>query len=119
MTGVTIFHLEKEEKGIYLLGTNIRDLFRICSNTEEKSLVFEYILNEMIKILGMVDKEKYPKRGVLFYIPELEEHYKWYIHFSFPFEEYILQYDFLTKMFSFFQVCYQCTSFETKYHGLL
>ena len=76
MTGITIFHLEKPDKGIYLLGTNIRSLFDICSNVEERSLVFEYMLIEMVKILANVDKKKFPKRGVLFFISELEEHYK-------------------------------------------
>lgn len=76
MNGLTIFHLEKEEEGIYLLGTNIRDIFNICNNIEEKRSVFEFLLKEMMKILGMINEEKFPKRGVLFFISELEQYYR-------------------------------------------
>ena len=76
MVGITMFHLEKEDKGIYIVGTNIRDLFKICNNQEERNVIFEGILGEMLKILSMVDKEKFPKRGVLFFISGLEEYYK-------------------------------------------
>ena len=69
-----MFHLEKEDKGI--VGTNIRDLFKICKNLEERNVIFEGILGEMLKILSMLDKEKFPKRGVLFFISELEDYYK-------------------------------------------
>ena len=76
MNGLTIFHLEKEEEGIYLLGTNIRDIFNIFNNIEEKRSVFEFLLKEMMKILGMINEEKFPKRGVLFFISELEQYYR-------------------------------------------
>ena len=76
MAGLTIFHLEKEEEGVYLLGTNIRDMFNICNNVEERRSVFEFLLKEMMKILAMIDEEKFPKQGVLFYISELEQYYK-------------------------------------------
>ena len=76
MNGLTIFHLEKEEEGIYLLGTNIRDIFNICNNIEEKRSVFESLLKEMMKILGMINEQKFPKRGVLFFISELEQYYR-------------------------------------------
>ena len=76
MSGLTIFHLEKEEEGVYLLGTNIRDMFNICNNVEERRSVFEFLLKEMMKILAMTDEEKFPKRGVLFFISELEQYYK-------------------------------------------
>ena len=76
MNGLTIFHLEKEEEGIYLLGTNIRDIFNICNNIEEKRSVFEFLLKEMMKILGMINEQKFPKRGVLFFISELEQYYR-------------------------------------------
>ena len=61
MAGITMFHLEKEDKGIYIVGTNIRDLFKICNNQEERNVILEGILGEMLKILSMVDKEKFPK----------------------------------------------------------
>ena len=77
MAGITMFHLEKEDKGIYLVGTNIRDLFKICNNMEERNVIFEGILSEMLKLLRMVDKQKFPKRGVLFFISEMKEYYKW------------------------------------------
>ena len=64
MAGLTIFHLEKEEEGVYLLGTNIRDMFNICNNVEERRSVFEFLLKEMMKILAMIDEEKFPKQGV-------------------------------------------------------
>ena len=76
MTGLTIFHLEKEEEGIYLLGTNIRDIFNIYNNIEERRFVFEFLLKEMMKILGMINEEKFPKRGVLFFKSELEQYYR-------------------------------------------
>ena len=46
MAGLTIFHLEKEEEGVYLLGRNIRDMFNICNNVEERRSVFEFLLKE-------------------------------------------------------------------------
>ena len=61
MAGITMFHLEKEDKGIYLVGTNIRDLFKICNNMEERNVIFEGILSEMLKLLRMVDKQNFPK----------------------------------------------------------
>ena len=76
MDGVTIFHLEKEKEGIYLLGTNIRDMFNISNNVEERRSVFEFLLKEMMKLLGMINEEKFPKRGILFFISELEQFYK-------------------------------------------
>ena len=76
MNGLTIFHLEKEEEGIYLLGTNIRDIFNICNNIEEKRSVFEFLLKEMMTILGMINEQKFPKRGVLFFISELKQYYR-------------------------------------------
>ena len=42
MSGLTIFHLEKEEEGVYLLGTNIRDMFNICNNVEERRSIFGF-----------------------------------------------------------------------------
>ena len=58
-----MFHLEKEDKGIYIVGTNIRDLFKICINQEERNVIFEGILGEMLKILSMVDKEVSQERS--------------------------------------------------------
>ena len=75
MAGITMFHLEEEDKGIYTVGTNIRNLFKICKNLEERNIIFEGILGEMLKILSMLDKEKFPKRGVLFFICELDDYY--------------------------------------------
>ena len=76
MARLTIFHLEKEEEGVYLSGTNIRDMLNICNNVEERRSVFEFLPKEMMKILAMIDEEKFLKQRVLFFISELEQYYK-------------------------------------------
>ena len=81
-TNITIFHLEDEIRKTYLLGCNLRSLFSICQNNEEKGVVIEYMLKELMKILKDVDETKFPKRGILFFIPELEASYKWYVNFQ-------------------------------------
>ena len=35
-TNVTIFHLEDEELGFYILGSNIKNIFRICEKKMKK-----------------------------------------------------------------------------------
>ena len=35
----------------------------------------------MMKILKDVDETKLTKKGILFFVPELEDFYKWYVHF--------------------------------------
>ena len=78
---ITIFHLEDEIRKTYLLGCSLRSIFSICQNNEQKGVVIEYLLKEMMKILKDVDETKFTKKGILFFVPELEDFYKWYVHF--------------------------------------
>ena len=80
-TNVTIFHLEDEELGFYILGSNIKNIFSICENNEEKGFIINYLLTEMTKMMRQIDIQKFPKKGILFFIGDLEDVYKWYVYF--------------------------------------
>ena len=80
-TNVTIFHLEDEELGFYILGSNIKNIFSICGNNEEKGFIINYLLTEMMKMMRQIDSQKFPKKGIFFFIGDLEDVYKWYAYF--------------------------------------
>ena len=80
-TNVTIFHLEDKELGFYILGSNIKNIFSICENNEEKGFIINYLLTEMMKMMKQIDSQKFPKKGILFFIGDLENVYKWYVYF--------------------------------------
>ena len=77
-TNVTIFHLEDEELGFYILGSNIENIFSICENNEEKGFIINYLLTEMMR---QIDSQKCPKKDIFFFIGDLEDVYKWYVYF--------------------------------------
>ena len=80
-TNVTIFHLEDEELGFYILGSNIKNIFSICENNEETGFIINNLLTEMMKMMGQIDSQKFLKKGILLFIGDLEDVYKWFVYF--------------------------------------
>ena len=74
---VEIKHLQNENKGVYLLGLNIMEIWNVCDYREEVSEVIEKYFDILVNILEQESKEKYPKRGIVFYLPHMEESAKW------------------------------------------
>ena len=80
-TNATKFHLEDEELCVNILGSNIKNIFSICENNEEKGFIINYLLTEMMKMMRQIDSQNLPKKGILFFIGDLEDVYKWYVYF--------------------------------------
>ena len=58
-----------------------KNIFSICENNEEKGFIINYLLTEMMKMMRQIDSQKFPKKGILFFIGDLEDVYKWYVYF--------------------------------------
>lgn len=76
---ITIFHELDESKGAYLVGTDVGPIFSYCINKVESCILLEMVMKELIKILNGLDKLKFPKRGILFHIPQYSAVYKRYL----------------------------------------
>lgn len=70
-------HLENVIKGIYLLGINITEVWSHCEGDEEIAQLIEMVFDQMIEILEGLNKTIFPKRGILFYLPNMEDSAKW------------------------------------------
>ena len=70
--GITLIHLEIELKKIYILGTDLKYLLNMGKNVDEKALILDIMLKEMLDVLKNVDEIKYPKKGILFFLPQAE-----------------------------------------------
>ena len=70
-------HLQNANKGIYLLGINITEVWGHCEGDEEIAQLIEVVFDQMIEILEGLNKITFPKRGILFYLPNMEESVKW------------------------------------------
>ena len=66
-------HLENANKGIYLLGLNITEVWSHCEQDEEIAQLMEEALDKMMAILEGLHEVTYPKRGILFYLPNMEQ----------------------------------------------
>ena len=73
-----IKHLENANKGIYLLGLNLTEVWSHCEEDEEIAQLIEEAFDQMITMLEGLNKITFPKRGILFYLPNMEESAKWY-----------------------------------------
>ena len=78
-SNITIFHELDESKGVYLVGTDVGPIFNFSINRVEASILLDLIMKELTKVLSTVDKLKFPKRGILFHIPQYSEIYKRYL----------------------------------------
>ena len=76
---VEIKHLLNENKGIYLLGLNVMEIWNVCNSREEVTEVIDKYFDILVNILGQQNKQKYPKRGIVFFLPQLEESAKWLV----------------------------------------
>ena len=72
-----IKHLENANKGIYLLGLNLTEVWSHCEEDEEIAQLIEEAFDQMITILEGLNKITFLKRGILFYLPNMEESAKW------------------------------------------
>ena len=70
-------HFKNANKGIYLLGLNITEVWSHCEEDEEIAQLMEEALDKMMAILEGLNKIIFPKRGILFYLPNMEESAKW------------------------------------------
>ena len=70
-------HLENANKGIYLLGLNITEVWSHCEQDEEIAQLMEEALDKMMAILEGLNKITFPKIGISFYLPNMEESAKW------------------------------------------
>ena len=76
---VEIKHLLNENKGIYLLGLNVMEIWNVCNSREEVTEVIDKYFDILVNILEQQNKQKYPKRGIVFFLPQLEESAKWLV----------------------------------------
>ena len=76
---VEIKHLLNENKGIYLLGLNVMEIWNVCNSREEVAEVTDKYFDILVNILEQQNKEKFPKRGIVFFLPQLEQSAKWLV----------------------------------------
>ena len=57
-------YLENSNKGIYLLGINITEVWGHCEGDEEIAQLIEVVFDQMIEILEGLNKITFPKRGI-------------------------------------------------------
>ena len=76
---VEIKHLLNKNKGIYLLGLNVMEIWNVCNSREEVTEVIDKYFDILVNILEQQNKQKYPKRGIVFFLPQLEESVKWLV----------------------------------------
>ena len=76
---VEIKHLLNENKEIYLLGLNVMEIWNVCNSREEVTEVIDKYFDILVNILEQQNKQKYPKRGIVFFLPQLEESAKWLV----------------------------------------
>ena len=114
-TNVTIFNLEDEELEFYILGSNIKNIFSICENNEEKGFIINYLLTEMMKMMRQIDSQKFPKKGILFFIGDLEDVYKWYVYFFK--NHFCLSFEILKSIFHIVRTTLQCLASMTDMNG--
>ena len=76
---VEIKHLLNENKAIYLLGLNVREIWNVCNSREEVKEVIDKYFDILVNILEQQNKQKYPKRGIVFFLPQLEVSAKWLV----------------------------------------
>ena len=76
---VEIKHLLNENKGIYLLGLNVMEIWNVYNCREEVTEVIDKYFDILVNILKQQNKQKYPKRGIVFFLPQLEESAKWLV----------------------------------------
>ena len=76
---IVIFHEFDESKRAYLVGTDVGPIFSYCINKVESCILLDLVMKELTKVLNTLDKLKFPKRGILFHIPQYSEVYKRYL----------------------------------------
>ena len=72
-----IKHLKIESKGIHVIGANMGEIYSQFDSWEEIGECVENMLKTFTEYLDQVNHTTFPKRGVVYYIPELEEYFKW------------------------------------------
>ena len=75
MSELTFKHLKIESKGVYVIRVDMDEVYEqlggLCAE------VYEIILRDLLKILDESDHSKFPKRGVVFCMPQMEDNFKW------------------------------------------
>ena len=64
---------------VYLLGINVMEIWNVCNSREEVAEVLDKYFDILVNILEEQNKENYPKRGIVFFLPQLEESAKWLV----------------------------------------
>lgn len=71
----------KSRNGVYLYSIDLKKLLQSCKNEEEQSCIIVAILSALTDKSKELDDEKFPKKGVLFYIPHLKRESERYLQF--------------------------------------
>ena len=66
---VEIKHLLNENKEIYLLGLNVMEIWNVYNSREEVAEVIDKYFDILVNILEQQNKQKYPKGGIVFFLP--------------------------------------------------
>ena len=69
--------MENESKNMYIIGTDIEELFKMCNNHEEKKILVEETMLYMLENLKTID-EKFTKKAVLYSVKEVETYHRRY-----------------------------------------
>ena len=87
--------MENESQNMYIIGTDIEELFKMCNNHEEKKLLVEETMLYMIQTLKTVD-EKFTKKAVLYSVKELETYHRRYKFCTFQKVKIKLRFSYIT-----------------------
>lgn len=73
-SAVQVQKADYPEQGIFILGCEIREMFLFCEDTEKKYQSIYNIMDTLLTCLDNVNKKKYPKKGVIFFIKEVKDY---------------------------------------------
>ena len=76
-----IKNYEDEEKGIYIFGVNIKD-FVDKTTSEDRGVLLHKMIKDFQETFDKeVSPQKFKKRGIVFFLPQLEKLYKGFVYF--------------------------------------
>ena len=67
-----------EYKNICLMTLSIEDIFEVAASIEERGILFEGAIKNLMSEMEKVNKEEFPKRAILFFRPQVEDSHKGY-----------------------------------------
>ena len=82
---------------------------------KKRGFIINYLLTEMMKMRRQIDSQKFPKKGILFFIGVLEDVYKWFVYFFK--NHFCLSFEILKSIFHIVRTTLQCLASMTDMNG--